>query len=343
MSRPGGPRPGDLDAILRDDLALDSIAHGRRPRGADSALDLLSALGEDVEMRVPRRRHVRSRRFSRGLIVTTMAATMVGATGVAAAEPGDSSWGAFQLWSSQEDSPGHFGPHTRAANASLSAAEHSLGQGDAQGAATSLRAADVELGKASSGMQTRRLRQHASNLHTQLYGPRPHQADGPGSLHPVPTQPMPHAPSTAQAGNRPTLWNWLWGIPPGGPDWQPPKHQSGDSQCSARSCDNSEPPATDTPGTTAPNPEPTHGQDHPSLLRRLFGTPHTASPSSDDSPSSSPSNGEPTTPSVPSTPTASPSESPSSSTDSPQPSPSSGSSGSGHSGSQSGSSPTPRD
>lgn len=344
MSRSGGPRPGDLDAILRDDLALDAIAHGRRPRGADSALDLLSALGEDVEMRVPRRRHVRSRRFGRGLIVTTVAATMLGATGVAAAEPGDASWGAFRLWSSQEDSPAQFGPHTRAASASLSAAERSLGQGDPQGAATSLRAATTELRKAPGGMKTRSLRQHATKLHSQLYGPPPQQSSGPGSLHPVPTQPMPHVPSTAQAGGKPKLWNWLWGIPSGGPDWQPPKGHSGGSSCSAGGCD-AEPAAPNTPDqpeTNVPASQPAHGQEHPSLFRRLLGTPHSSSSSSSES-TPSPSSTEPT-PSESSTP-ASPSESESDDTNPLVPSSSdSGSSTSSDTGSNSPShTPRPRD
>ncbi|MGH3424859.1 MAG: hypothetical protein ACRDO8_09030, partial [Nocardioidaceae bacterium] len=262
-------------------------------------------------------------------------------------------WGAFRLWSSQENTPGQFGPHTRAANASLSAAERSLGQGDAQGAATSLRAATVELSKAPSGMHTRKLVQHATKLHTQLYGPRPHQSSGPGSLHPVPTQPMPHAPSSVQAGDRPTLWNWLWGIPSGGPDWQPPNNGSGTSgdsggvQC--RSC-GAEPQAPDTPDgpqaePTAPAPEPTHGHDHPSLLWRLFGTPHTSSPSSSTE-TPAPTDSEPT-PSESSTPATSPSESATDDTESPVPSPSDGSSGSGDTGSNSpsgsSSSRTPRD
>lgn len=159
MSRPSSPYTGDLDAVLRDDLALEQISRGRRPRGADTTLTLLCALSEDVEIRVPRRR-MRGSRFTRGVIATTVAATVLGVTGVAAAQPGDQ--GGFGLWAPQPNDA-----RISAADRSLAQARTSLIEGRTIEADAALDRADAQLRKAGRSRRADRLRNVATKLRSQ--------------------------------------------------------------------------------------------------------------------------------------------------------------------------------
>ncbi|MBO0828789.1 MAG: hypothetical protein J2P24_13530 [Streptosporangiales bacterium] len=159
MSRPPSPRTGDIDAVLRDDLALEQISHGRRPRGADKTLQLLCALAEDVEVRVPRRR-LRGSRFTRGVIATTVAATVLGVTGVAAAQPGDQ--GGFALWAPQPNDS-----QISAADRSLAEARMSLTQGRTIEADAALDRADAQLRKAGRSKRADKLRNASLRLRSQ--------------------------------------------------------------------------------------------------------------------------------------------------------------------------------
>ncbi|HEX6446336.1 MAG TPA: hypothetical protein VF053_14675 [Streptosporangiales bacterium] len=194
MSRPRSPHTGDLDAVLRDDLALEQIARGRRPRGADGALKLLCALAEDVEIRVPRRRMAGSR-FTRGVIATAVAATVLGVTGVAAAQPGGS--GGFALWTPRPNDA-----HISAADRSLAEARRSLAEGRTMEATAALNRADAELREAGASSRAAELKHVSTTLRAQT--------DLPTTPHPLPT--------TQQAS---PSWPWAWGIPGGGPGWQP--------------------------------------------------------------------------------------------------------------------------
>jgi hypothetical protein len=194
VSRPRSPHTGDLDAVLRDDLALEQISRGRRPRGADGALKLLCALAEDVEIRVPRRR-MRGSRFTRGVIATTVAATVLGVTGVAAAQPGGS--GGFALWTPRPNDA-----HISAADRSLAEARRSLADGRTMEATAALNRADAELREAGASSRAAQLKHVSTTLRAQT--------DLPTTPHPLPT--------THQAS---PSWPWAWGIPGGGPGWQP--------------------------------------------------------------------------------------------------------------------------
>lgn len=194
MSRPRSPHTGDLDAVLRDDLALEQIARGRRPRGADHTLKLLCALAEDVEIRVPRRR-MRGSRFTRGVIATAVAATVLGVTGVAAAQPGGQ--GGFAFWTPRPNNA-----HISAADRSLAEARRSLAEGRTMQATEALNRADAQLREAGQSSRANELRHTSSTLRSQT--------DLPVTPHPLPTTPQESA-----------SWPWLWGIPGGGPGWQP--------------------------------------------------------------------------------------------------------------------------
>lgn len=194
MSRPRSPHAGDLDAVLRDDLAIEQISRGRRPRGADPALKLLCALAEDVEIRVPRRR-MRGSRFGRGVIATAVAATVLGVTGVAAAEPGGQ--GGLAFLTPQPDEA-----HISAADRSLAEAQRSLAAGRTMEATAALNRADAELREAGESSRADQLRHVSTTLRSQT--------DRPNTPHPLPT---------TQQGS--PSWPWAWGIPGGGPGWQP--------------------------------------------------------------------------------------------------------------------------
>jgi hypothetical protein len=194
VSRPRSPHTGDLDAVLRDDLALEQIARGRRPRGSDGALKLLCALAEDVEIRVPRRR-MRGSRFTRGVIATAVAATVLGVTGVAAAQPGGQ--GGFALWTPRPNDA-----HISAADRSLAEARRSLAEGRTMEATAALNRADTELSEAGASSRAAQLKHVSTTLRAQT--------DLPTTPHPLPT--------TQQAS---PSWPWAWGIPGGGPGWQP--------------------------------------------------------------------------------------------------------------------------
>lgn len=194
MSRPRSPHTGDLDAVLRDDLALEQISRGRRPRGADNAMKLLCALAEDIEIRVPRRR-MRGSRFTRGVIATAVAATVLGVTGVAAAQPGGQ--GGFALWTPRPNDA-----HISAADRSLAEARQSLAAGQTMEATAALNRADAELREAGASSRADQLRNVSTTLRSQT--------GTPSTPHPLPT--------TQQAS---PSWPWAWGIPGGGPGWQP--------------------------------------------------------------------------------------------------------------------------
>lgn len=196
MSRPRSPHTHDLDAVLRDDLALEQISRGRRPRGADHALRLLCALAEDVDVRVPRRR-MRGSRFSRGVIATAVAGTVLGITGVAAAQPGGQD--GYALWAPRQE-----GSHIRVADRSLAEARTSIAEGRMTEAAAALDRADAQLREAGRSRRADELR----NVSTRLRS----QADLPGRRHALPT--TPEASSS---------WPWAWGISGRQPSPRPDK------------------------------------------------------------------------------------------------------------------------
>ena len=296
MSRPSSPHTGDLDAVLRDDLALEQIGRGRRPRGSDPALKLLCAVAEDVEIRVPRRR-TRGSRLTRGLLATTVAATVLGVTGVAAAEPGGA--GNLAFWSPRP------GDHIRAADRSLNEAQRSLQRGDKQTAAQQLDRADQELRRAGSSTHSSALQERAEDLRDNT------ETD---TLRPLPT-------------SNPT-WSWLWGIPGGGPGWQPSKPPN-ERECLRVICRTKNTPQEHsvpqkTPGASSPS-DSGGGVGLGSLFRKSSSTatpttpgpsgPEPSSPTSHDTPSSEPSEpseSETVPPVVPTTPTTEPSPSTSS-------------------------------
>lgn len=257
MSRPRSPHTGDLDSVLRDDLALEQIGRGRRPRGADNALKLLCTIAEDVEVKVPRRR-TRGSRLTRGLLATTVAATVLGATGVAAAEPGGTSNLAF--WTPR---PGN---HIQAADRSLTEAQRSLDRGDTAKAYEQLEHADKQMRRAGSSTYSAALQKRASKIHEQSQytnTPRP-------------------LPTTGSAGPG---WSWAWGIPGGGPGWQPEKAPY-TKKCLLVICRYEGSPTSvpqQTPGTSSSK------DDQPGLLFRRSNS--TATPTtpgaSNPSPSSS--------------------------------------------------------
>lgn len=306
MSRPSSPHTGDLDAVLRDDLSLEQIGRGRRPRGSDNALKLLCAIAEDVEIKVPRRR-TRGSRLTRGLLATTVAATVLGVTGVAAAEPGGSS--NFALWSPRP------GDHIQAADRSLTEAQRSLERGDRDGAAEQLDKADQELRKAGSSTHSTALEERASDLRGQTETKTPR---------PLPT-------------TNPT-WSWSWGIPGGGPGWQPGKPPY--RECLLVLCRSQQTPAESsvpqqTPGASSPD---SGGIGLGSLFRKTSSTATPTTPgASGPSPSSSKPKSKPATspaptqsaPTVlPTTPGSSPSSSSPSSEETSEPRPSSSASAS---------------
>lgn len=256
MSRPRSPHTGDLDAVLRDDLALEQIGRGRRPRGADNALKALCAIAEDVEIKVPRRR-TRGSRLTRGLLATTVAATVLGATGVAAAEPGGSN--SFAFWSPRP------GDHIQAADRSLTEAQRSLQRGDEETASQHLDEVDEELRKAGSSTHRAALEERASDLRDQ-------------------TEPGEATPRTLPTAD-PT-WSWAWGIPGGGPGWQPGKDPY-ERECLLILCRTKKsPPDTSvpqkTPGASAPK---TKSSKRDFSLSSLFRAPSsTATPSTPSTP-----------------------------------------------------------
>ncbi|MQA04011.1 MAG: hypothetical protein GEV07_15220 [Streptosporangiales bacterium] len=282
MSRPRSPHSGDLDAVLRDDLALDQIGRGRRPRGADNGMQVLIAIAEDIEIKPPRRR-TRGSRLTRGLIATTVAATVLGATGVAAAEPGGT--GSFAFWTPR---PGN---HVEAADRSLKEAQRSLERGDKATANRQLSKADEELRKAGSSTHSATLEERAEDLR--------------GEADPKTPRPLP----TSQTAD--PNWSWLWGVPGGGPGWQP-EESPYKKKCLLVIC-------------TKETKQPTRPQQTPSTAEQqqdeeqtgiLFRRPTTATPNTPgpSGPSSSSSDAQPGLPTV------SPSPSGGSSENSPSPS-----------------------
>lgn len=219
---------------------------------------MLCAIAEDVEVRVPRRR-ARGSRLTRGLLATTVAATVLGVTGVAAAEPGGT--GSLAFWTAQ---PGQ--SHVEAADRSIGEAQQSLLAGNRTEATQALDEADKELLRASQSSRAALLKRRSTELRGQANSKTP--------------RPLPSTESS------PT-WHWSWGIPGGGPGWQP-KGKCLLILCTSTST--AKPTVQKTPGAS------TSTEERPGLLFRrpstatptTPGAPGLPSPSSPNSPSATP-------------------------------------------------------